>query len=464
MKMWRRIFEACTILSVLSTFYSEVNKQTVAWAFLIPSNTKELIKTRTTKTTTNSVLYVQLNPLLSSIQPSKTVEIFSLVKEMQAAGNQVTSLSVGEPDFDPPQAVKDALLKAIGAGNTRYTAVTGTVELRQAISRDLQRRKGVEYNPQTEIVVANGAKQAVYQGILATVGVGDKVIVPAPYWPSYPEMVKLAGGTPIILDTSSESGFLMDPKQLRDCLETHGGAVKLLILCNPSNPTGGVYRESDLEELVAVLQDFPQVVILADEIYERLVYYDSDDSTIAASTAGSPMMASMPGMWNRTMTINGFSKAFAMTGLRLGYMAAPAPLARACTTLQSQFTSCASSVSQAAGVAALEEVSDEELDANVQIMKSKRDYVLEKLQSMAHVTVEIPPMGAFYVLCDVSHYCQSGLDDTQFCLNLLREQSLALVPGSSFGAPGTVRISYATSLEELGVAMEKLQAFLEQLK
>lgn len=388
---------------------------------------------------------ISLNPLLSNIQPSKTVEIFSLVKQMQAEGIEVTSLCVGEPDFLPPQAVLDATLQAVRNGQTRYTAVTGTNDLRQAISQDLKRRKSLNYNPLTEIVVANGAKQAVYQGLLAVAGVGDQVVVPAPYWPSYPEMVRLTGAEPIVVDTSASTGYLLSAQALRATLEQHPH-TKCLILCNPSNPTGGVYTQEDLQGLVEVLKDFPEVVVLADEIYERLVYDGVD----------CPSMAAQDGMFDRTLTVNGFSKAYAMTGMRLGYLAAPAKLSKAVSTIQSQLTSCAGSLSQAAGVAALTQVSDEELDNNVKVMREKRDYVLGRLAKMPNVEVAMPPKGAFYVLPELKGYG----DDAELCLDLLKEQKLALVPGSSFGAPGTVRISYATSMEELHVAMDKLEVFL----
>jgi bifunctional aspartate aminotransferase and glutamate/aspartate-prephenate aminotransferase len=389
-----------------------------------------------------------LNPLISLIKPSKTVEIFSLVKDMEAEGIKVTSLCVGEPDFLPSPVVLKAIMQAVQDGATRYTAVTGTLALRQAIAHDLQRRKGVTYNPKTEIVVANGAKQCVYQGILATAGVGDKVLIPAPYWTSYPEMVLLTGAEPVIVETKAETGFLMTGDELREALTQHP-EIKLIIICNPSNPTGGVYHEEQLLELVNVLNDFPAVKVLADEIYERLVY-----------EGDCPSVAAQPGMFERTLTVNGFSKSYAMTGMRLGYLAAPEPIARAVTTIQSQLTSCAGSISQAAGVAALTHVTDEELENNVQIMKEKRDYVLQELSTMPHVKLQKPPEGAFYVLPDVSAYG----DDTVLCLDLLREKQLALVPGEGFGAPGTVRLSYATSMGELVEAMNKLRSFLEDRK
>lgn len=397
-------------------------------------------------------LQAQLNPLIATILPSKTVEIFSLVKELESQGQQVTSLCVGEPDFAPPQVILDAAAKACLDGDTKYTAVTGTVPLRRAISHDLQSRKGLTYNPMTEIVVANGAKQAVYQAILATVGIGDAVLIPAPYWPSYPEMVRLAGAEPIIVPTRAEDGFLLTPTALRTALEQQSHPVKLLIFCNPSNPTGGVHDATRLQELAAVLQDFPDVRVLSDEIYERLCYTGYD----------CPSMATY--LYDRTLVINGFSKAYAMTGFRLGYLAAPAPYAKACTTLQSQFTSCAGSISQAAGLAALEQVDEAELQVKFQEMRTKRDYVLDRLAHLPHVRVAVPPQGAFYVLPDLSHYMTDTFDDVEFCKTLLQTHKLAIVPGSAFGAPGTVRISYATSLSELAIAMDKLQTFLEELQ
>jgi aspartate/methionine/tyrosine aminotransferase len=397
-----------------------------------------------------------LNPLLSRIKPSKTVEIFSLVKQMESEGEVVTSLCVGEPDFDPPIEVMTAATQAMMEGQTRYTAVTGTLELRTAIANDLHQRRGVTYNPNTEIVVGNGAKQCVYQGLLATCGPGDEVIIPAPYWPSYPEMTLLVGATPIILDTAVEDGYLINPTALDVCLQTHPN-VKVLILCNPSNPTGGVHSIQLLTQIANVLQKYPKVLILADEIYERLVY----TTTATANNGKFTSFASLPNMFHRTITINGFSKSHAMTGFRLGYLAAPARYAKAASVLQGQITSCASSVSQAAGVAALTQVNESWLENNVEIMKVKRDYVLRELATMDGVKVAVPPDGAFYVLPDVSMYYNG--DDTRLCLDLLKEKKLALVPGESFGAPGTVRMSYATSMEELEVAMTKLREFLEGL-
>jgi aspartate/glutamate/aspartate-prephenate aminotransferase len=370
---------------------------------------------------------------------------------MESEGTIVTSLCVGEPDFAPPQCVMDAASMAMAAGQTTYTAVSGTIELRRAISADLERRKGVCYDPVTEIVVGNGAKQCVYQGLLASCGEGDEVIVPAPYWPSYPEMALLVGASPVILETAVEDGYLIDPDALDACLREHPKA-RALILCNPSNPTGGVHSTELLTRIARVLEKYPSVSILADEIYERLVYTEDGQCT---------SFASLPGMFHRTITVNGFSKSHAMTGFRLGYLAAPQRYAKAVSVLQGQITSCASSVSQAAGVSALLNVDESWLANNVDVMREKRDYVLSELAKMDGVKVAVPPDGAFYVLPDVSEYYDG--DDTRLCLDLLREKKLALVPGESFGAPGTVRLSYATSMGELKTAMTKLREFLQGL-
>jgi len=446
-----------SILAVLLLTSRRTTIEAFAPACIRTMSTHSTSTKQTKLSTSTEPFPISINPILDDVKVSATVQIFSNVKQMQAEGIEVTSLCVGEPDFPPPQAVLDAASKAILDCDTRYTAVTGTAALRQAIARDLLERKGIAYDANTEIVVGNGAKQCVYQGVFATAGAGDTVIIPAPYWPSYPEMVSLAGAESVILETKESDGYLITPEALRECLETceaNNQRVKLMILCNPSNPTGGVHNRKRLTELAEVLKDYPHVAILADEIYERLVYNDSEEDAHVSFAAISPEM------YQRTMTINGFSKAYAMTGLRLGYMAAPQPLAKAATTIQSQVTSCAGSISQAAGVAALNDVTEEEMNKNVQIMREKRDYVIDRLRKMEGVTLAVPPTGAFYALPDVSGYYDG--DDTQLCLDLLQKKRLALVPGSSFGAPGTVRISYATSSEELEVAMNKFQEFLEE--
>jgi len=391
-----------------------------------------------------------LNPIIHNLKMSQTVEILGMVKDMQANGKNVISLCVGEPDFPPPKSVLDAAIFALTNGETRYTDVRGTIHLRKAISDDLYQRKGLLYK-KSQILVGNGAKQCVYQGILSTLGVGDSAIIPAPFWPSYPEMVTLSGANSIILPTNEKDGYLITADTLHRCLEKNSHRrIKLLVLCNPSNPTGGVHDESRLRELAQVLEDYPEVSILADEIYERLVYTPNNPHKSFASIS--------PSMYERTITVNGFSKSYAMTGLRLGYMAASTHFINAAKSIQSQLTSCAGSVSQAAGVAALTIVEEKEMARNVAAMREKRDYVIGRLQKIPQIELSVIPTGAFYVLPNVSSYCKD--DDVTFCQRLLERKQVALVPGSAFGAPGTVRISYATSLEELDVAMDKLEDFL----
>lgn len=413
-----------------------------------------------------------LNPAVYTIEPSKTVAIFSLVKQMeQQQGIKVTSLCVGEPDFPPPPSVQEAIAEIFSGADastqrinaaTKYTAVSGILSLRQAIAEDLKQRKQTEYNPNTEILISNGAKQSVYQAIWAMAGPGDVVLIPSPFWPSYPEQVHLTGATPVIVPTSLDNGFRVTPSLLQDTLELYP-QTKVFILCNPSNPTGTVYSSEELQALCEVLYKYPNVTVIADEIYERLTYTDGPLHT---------SMASLPHMRHRTITINGFSKSHAMTGLRIGYSCAPAHITTAMTTLQSQLTSCAGALSQLAAVAALQKTPESWMDQVVRTMQDKRDYVLSQLSTLPSVTVspKYPPTGAFYVLPDIRPYCRRSADDTSeeeyddvsFCVQLLEQEQLALVPGSSFGIPGTVRISYATSMEELEEAMHKLSNFLSQ--
>jgi aspartate/methionine/tyrosine aminotransferase len=414
-----------------------------------------------------------LNPAVYTIEPSKTVAIFSLVKQMeQQQGIKVTSLCVGEPDFPPPPSVQEAIAEIFAANGgtdakqrinaaTKYTAVSGMLSLRQAIADDLRKRKQTEYNPNTEILVSNGAKQSVYQAIWAMAGPGDVVLIPSPYWPSYPEQVRLTGATPVIVPTPLENGFRVTPSLLQETLDLYP-QTKVLVLCNPSNPTGTVYSSEELQDLCGVLYKYPNVTVIADEIYERLTYTDGPVHT---------SMASLPHMRHRTITINGFSKSHAMTGLRIGYSCAPAHITTAMTTLQSQLTSCAGALSQLAAVAALQKTPDAWMDQVIRTMQDKRDYVLSQLSTIPGVTVPLkyPPTGAFYVLPDIRPYCQctddaseEDYDDVSFCVQLLEQEQLALVPGSSFGLPGTVRLSYATSMEELQEAMDKFTHFLSK--
>lgn len=406
----------------------------------------------------------ELSALVSNLKPSATIAVHALTLELRAAGEEVVSLCVGEPDFAPPKAILDAVGAAAAAGETRYTAVAGTPELKSAIAADLQARKGVRYAP-GEIVVANGAKQAVYETLLALCGPGDDVIIPAPYWVSYPSMVDMVGATATVVPTTLASGYKLTAEALKASLSDR---TKAVILCNPSNPTGSVLDEREQRALLDVLDAHEastgtRVWVIADEIYERLDYGEEKHVSFAALGATA---------FDRTVTINGFSKAFAMTGFRLGYLAAPAPVAAACAKIQGQITSCASSLAQAAGVAALG-LAPDALDADVEVFRGRRDRVLKDLGEIAaakgRVAVPPAPGGAFYVFFDVSGCLGLRAPDgakiatsTQFCESLLAHRKLALVPGDAFGDGAGCRLSYAASDEELAAAMAALGAFVNE--
>ena len=406
----------------------------------------------------SSPLSSPLSSLALSIAPSKTIEMHALTMELLDQGEAVSSLSVGEPDFRPPEAGVAATAEAAREGRTRYTEVTGTKELRTKIAEYLDRKKGTPYDPR-DIVVTNGAKQAVYEAVLAVCGPGDEVLIPTPYWVSYPEIVKMAGATPVLVPTNLDDGYKL---QAADVEKAVTEKTKMLVLCNPCNPTGACLDKDELAAIDNVLP--PKVWVLADEIYERL-YYNDDDSHVSFAGLSEATKC-------RTIVINGFSKAYAMTGFRLGYLAAPPTVARAAAKIQGQITSCASSISQAAGVAALD-LPDDALDSEVAEFKRRRDFVLHRLRAMAEKTHRIspppePPGGAFYVLPEV-HAC-FGLeamgriisDSSSFCAALLANRKLALVPGDAFGAPNAIRISYAASQDTLDKAMDALEAFLSE--
>lgn len=404
----------------------------------------------------------ELSVLVEGLKPSATVEVHGLTMQLRAAGEEVVSLCVGEPDFPPPKAIVDAIGAAAVAGATRYTEVTGTKELREAIASDLAKRKGTAYAP-TEIVVANGAKQAVYEALLALVGPGDEVVVPAPYWVSYPSMVEMAGAAVVQVDADIADGYKLTADALKSVLTPK---TKTLIFCNPSNPTGAVVDENGQRELLAVLDAHEaatgkKVWVISDEIYEQLHYEPATPHASFAALGGSS--------FDRTVTINGFSKAYAMTGFRLGYLAAPQAVARACGKIQGQITSCASSLAQAAGVAALN-LPAGALDGDVAEFKRRRDLVLAQLEAIAakrgRIRCPPAPEGAFYVFVDVSGTlglsCGGDAVDssTSFCTALLAKRKLALVPGDAFGAPDGVRISYAASEAELTTALAAIDAFV----
>lgn len=388
------------------------------------------------------------------MQPSATLAMSARARTRKAAGHPVISLSAGEPDFDTPSEVAEAAIDAIRAGFTHYTDNKGTVELREAICQKLRRDNGLTYDAD-RIVCSNGAKQSVAQAVSVLCGPGDEVVIPAPYWVSYPEMVRFAGAESVIAPTSVEDEYLLSPDKLEAAITP---STRMLILCSPSNPTGGVYSRAQMEDLVDVLRRHPDVTVLSDEIYEKIVYGVDHVS-----------IATFEGMKERTITVGGFSKAYAMTGWRLGYLAAEPAVVGAVSKLQSQFTSGPSSISQKAGVAALR-MSSEPLDAMVEAFQGRRDAMLAALADIDGLRCPVPE-GAFYLFPDVAPYLGARtpegdvVEDTEdLCVYILEHHDVALVPGHAFGGPTGVRLSYAASMDDLTEAGRRLQRAFASLE
>ncbi|MEX0771644.1 MAG: pyridoxal phosphate-dependent aminotransferase [Balneolales bacterium] len=392
---------------------------------------------------------------ISRISPSETLKITALAKEMKRSGKSVISLSAGEPDFKTPGYICEAAIQAIKDGHHGYTMNTGTPELREAISNKIKRDNSTDYSPE-QIIVSNGAKQSIGFSLLATINPGDEVIIPAPYWVSYPEMVKLAEGSPVTIRTAFENEYKITPEQLEQAITPK---TRMLILCSPSNPTGSCYTRDELKALAAVLVKHPEIYILSDEIYEYIVF-ENDHVSIGEVE---------PSLVPQILLINGFSKGFAMTGWRLGYLAGPEDVVKAVSKIQSQETSAPSSISQKAGEAAYTNNLDEVRSMRDQF-KKRRDYLVNALREIDGVKC-FTPQGAFYAFPDISTYLgkktASGKameTSTQLCLYLLEEHGVALVPGDAFGEPSGARLSYAASLEDLQEAMKRLRAGLVALK
>ncbi|MBO6535230.1 MAG: pyridoxal phosphate-dependent aminotransferase [Balneolaceae bacterium] len=388
------------------------------------------------------------------LQPSATLKVTGRAKELKREGKSIVSLSAGEPDFKTPGYICEAAIKAINDGQHGYTMNPGTPELRESISAKLQRENKLNYDP-SQIICSNGAKQSVGFAILATIDAGDEVIIPAPYWVSYPEMVRLAEGTPVTVRTSFENNFRLTPDQLEEAITPN---TKLLILCSPSNPTGSCYSKADLEALAVVLRKYPDILVLSDEIYEYIVFEDEHVSIANAA----------PDLKDRVILINGFSKGFAMTGWRLGYLAAHPDIVKAVSKIQSQETSAPSTISQAAGLAAYSNDLSE-VHAMRNEFKKRRDFMVESLNAIDGVDC-FTPGGAFYVFPDISAHLGKSTPDgnkletsTDLCLYLLDEFGLAVVPGDAFGEPNGLRMSYAASVQDLEEAMDRFRNGLSSL-
>ncbi|XP_057433793.1 bifunctional aspartate aminotransferase and glutamate/aspartate-prephenate aminotransferase-like [Lotus japonicus] len=415
---------------------------------------KTIVLAKSNKFDDTEEVDVSLSPRVNAVKPSKTVAISDHATALLQAGVPVIRLAAGEPDFDTPPVIAEAGMNAIREGYTRYTPNAGTLELRQAICHKLKEENGITYTPD-QVVVSNGAKQSVIQAVLAVCSPGDEVIIPAPFYVSYPEMARLADATPVILPTNISENFLLDPKLLESNLTERS---RLLILCSPSNPTGSVYPKTLLEEIAQIVAKHPRLLVLCDEIYEHIIY----------APATHTSFASLPGMWDRTLTVNGFSKTFAMTGWRLGYVAGPKHFITACGKIQSQFTSGASSISQKAAVAALGlgYAGGEVVSSMVKAFRERRDFLIRSFGEMEGVKIS-EPQGAFYLFIDFSSYYGREAEgfgtienSDSLCRYLLDKGLVAVVPGSAFGDDSCIRISYAASLPTLEAALERIKKAL----
>ncbi|OIO70835.1 MAG: aspartate aminotransferase [Zetaproteobacteria bacterium CG12_big_fil_rev_8_21_14_0_65_55_1124] len=398
---------------------------------------------------------IKLSDRVNLVKPSATLTITAKAAELRAAGKNIISLSVGEPDFDTPKAACDAAKAAIDAGFTRYTAVPGIPELRKAIAAKFKKDNDLDYEAD-DILVSTGGKQCIYNMLQAMINPGDEVIIPAPFWVSYPDMVLLAGGVPVIVDTTAENGFKLSGPQLEAAITPK---TKLLFLNSPSNPTGMAYSHDDLAALGAVLKKHENVAVATDDMYEKILFDGKTFATIAQVC---------PDVKDRTITLNGVSKAYCMTGWRIGFCAGPRHLIKAMAKIQGQSTSNPSSIAQKAALAALTGPTDA-LEEMVRVYEGRRTWLVAALNKIPGVTC-IMPDGAFYVFPSVQAWLgkktPAGVvlkDDLDVCAWLLEDAGVALVPGTEFGAPGFMRISYAVAQATLEDAVGRIAKAAESL-
>jgi aspartate aminotransferase len=397
-----------------------------------------------------------LSAALDRVKPSATIAVTDKARALKAAGRNVIGLGAGEPDFDTPANIKLAAIRAIEAGKTKYTAVDGIPELKEAVAGKFQRENGLTYTPD-QIIVGTGGKQVLYNALMATINPGDEVIIPAPYWVSYPEMVALAGGEPVPVICTAEFGFKLQPDDLEAAITPK---TKWIILNSPSNPTGAAYSRAELKALTDVLVKHPQVWVMTDDMYEHVVYDDFAFSTPAQVE---------PKLFNRTLTVNGVSKAYCMTGWRIGYGGGPAELIKAMTTIQSQSTSNPSSIAQWAAVEALNGPQDF-IPANTEVFRERRDLVVSMLNQARGIDCPRPE-GAFYVYPScagtIGKTTPTGKvieNDEDFVTELLENEGVAVVQGSAFGLGPAFRISYATKTSDLEDACKRIQRFCGNLR
>ena len=391
---------------------------------------------------------------LKRIKPSPTIAVSQKAKELKAAGKDVIGLGAGEPDFDTPENIKNAAIKAIKGGDTKYTTVDGTNALKEAIVKKFKRENNINYTVD-QITVGAGGKHVIYNLMMATLNKGDEVIIPAPYWVSYPDIVLLAGANPVVIECSEEQGFKLSAKDLESKINNN---TKWLILNSPSNPTGACYSEQEIKNLSQVLKRNPHVNILSDDIYEHITYDGFKFFTIAQ----------IPEIKNKVVTMNGVSKSYAMTGWRIGYAAGDKEIIKAISKIQSQSTTNPSSISQAAAVEALNGKQDF-ISVRAKAFQERRDFVVNSLNAIEGINC-IKPNGAFYVFpsCKglIGKKDKNGkkiTSDTDFVESLLENNEVAVVQGSAFGLEGFFRISYATSMDKLQEAMKRIKLFCESL-
>lgn len=395
----------------------------------------------------------ELSNRLNRLAPSQTLAMSQKSGEMKAQGIDVINMSVGEPDFNTPDHIKEAAKKAVDENFSRYSPVLGYMDLRKAIVAKLKNENNLDYTT-SEILVSSGAKQSVCNTVMALVNDGEEVIIPAPYWVSYPQMVKLAGGTPVIVNAGFEQNFKMTPEQLEAAITPK---TRMLILCSPSNPTGSVYTKDELEALAEVIKRHDDLFVLADEIYEHINYVGKHES-----------IAQFPGMKERTIIVNGVSKAYAMTGWRIGFIAAPEWIVRGCNKLQGQYTSGPCSVSQKAAEAAYT-TSQECVETMRKAFERRRDLIVKLAKEIPGLEVNCP-QGAFYLFPKCSGFygkCYNGKtinNSTDLAMFLLEEGHVATVGGDAFGDPECFRMSYATSDDNIREAMRRIKETLAKLK
>jgi len=387
---------------------------------------------------------------LKRIKPSPTMAVTSKAREMRAAGKDIIGLGAGEPDFDTPDNIKEAAIEAIRKGDTKYTAVDGTPSLKKAIKNKFSRENGLSYELD-QITVGTGGKQVLYNAFMATVNKGDEVIIPAPYWVSYPDIILLAGGKPKIIKCEEKDNFKLTPKKLEKAISQK---TKWIILNSPSNPTGSAYTKQEIEELSKILIKNKKIYILSDDIYEHITYDNFKFFTIAQ----------IKDLKDRTLTMNGVSKSYSMTGWRIGYAAGPKEIIKAIAKIQSQSTSNPTSISQAAAVEALNGTQDF-IKERANSFRERRDFVVNSLNNINGISC-LRPEGAFYVFpsCKKLLGKKTKLKtDKDFVEKLLEKSEVAVVQGSAFGLDGYFRISYATSMENLKKAMERIRSFCDSL-